>query len=147
MDNRQGSPCRCVCKDEFDTIDIDRQKYIFMCDRRKPFLFFLLPLQQFLKERGHPLDYCKYCRLTNRLCECGRWTPFKSSGESFSITEETEIILPCTSPLKSSLPDYASIWEPISDTSSDWIGQKPTDSEKEVEPTDKIRESDWPPPR
>ena len=70
---------KCYCEDELETINIDRQKYLFLQSPGSWHCFFLKPVKEFLLERGLPQEQCKYCHYTNAKCSCGQKTAFKKS--------------------------------------------------------------------
>ena len=75
---------KCFCEDEFDTINIDRQRYLFLQSPESWHCFFLKPVKEFLLERGLPDEICKYCNYSNLNCSCGQKTAFKKSVNYFA---------------------------------------------------------------
>jgi hypothetical protein len=110
MDDQIGSACRCVCADEYDTVNIDRQRYVLFSRPGDWNSFTLIPIKQFLADRGDPMDYCFNCHCIKLNCNCGKKNIFRPEQPNYTIVDKTDFSypLPQYSPISSDDEGYKS---------------------------------------
>lgn len=77
----------CVCEDNYDIVIINKEKFVLFRSLLD-ISFQLIPLTQFLSDRGDPFDYCFHCHKIKLFCDCGKKSPFDKSCDRWLITEQ-----------------------------------------------------------